>query len=590
MLTDKQMDAALGVFQARMQAVTDEYFRRMGEHIRDIGQLAPSDVHRLQQLRRLNRNLADVERQLARAAGMTVKNLETVLTAAAETDDRVTRKILGVKDIDVSLANNAPLRRALRAQYAEAAGRLSNLSNTTVAAQAYRRAVDSAVTAVQSGAEDYESAIRRQLRQAGAMGLRVRDNGTTAVEYESGHTRRVDTAVRMNVLDAMRRMNQRAMEEVGREFGADGVEIDAHMLCAEDHLPYQGLQFTNDEFDEIQAGLARPFGEWNCRHTWHPIIMGVSPRAYTDEELDRFARYSTEEVEIDGRVKTRYEWSQEMRRMETAIREKKDTATLAAAAGDEKLRRECQTSINAMVKGYERLSDMTGLGPDFRRTYVAGFKDAKDQEKTVARNILDSDGNVIFSHNETPEIQNAQSFESIAEYFHYEDKMGHLRPVLNDNMATADLLIVKEIAEGVKWARDVYGLSDSMPRTIKFGDLDKNTVGEYNLHTREITISHDISMDQAFLTAVHEMTHFADDLKGCVSDNLLKRALSNLGVEYGSDEAISLQYGSTHSFEERIYKDPMEILAYSVDYEFLGRTGKLGREMLKMWWEEWHGK
>ena len=384
MLTDKQMDAALGVFQARMQAVTDEYFRRMGEHIRDIGQLAPSDVHRLQQMRRLNRNLADVERQLARAAGMTVKDLETVLTAAAETDDRVTRKILGVKDIDVSLANNAPLRRALRAQYAETAGRLSNLSNTTVAAQAYRRAVDSAVTAVQSGAEDYESAIRRQLRQAGAMGLRVRDDGTTAVEYESGHTRRVDTAVRMNVLDAMRRMNQRAMEEVGREFGADGVEIDAHMLCAEDHLPYQGLQFTNDEFDEIQAGLVRPFGEWNCRHTWHPIIMGVSPRAYTEEELDRFARYSTEEVEIDGRVKTRYEWSQEMRRMETAIREKKDTATLAAAAGDEQLRRECQGSVNAMVKGYERLSDMTGLGPDFRRTYVAGFKDvAASSEQAI---------------------------------------------------------------------------------------------------------------------------------------------------------------------------------------------------------------
>ena len=81
---------------------------------------------------------------------------------------------------------------------------------------------------------------------AGAMGLRVRDTGTRAVQYESGHTRRVDTAVRMNVLDAMRRMNQRAMEEVGREFGADGVEIDAHMLCAEDHLPYQGQQFSNE--------------------------------------------------------------------------------------------------------------------------------------------------------------------------------------------------------------------------------------------------------------------------------------------------------------------------------------------------------
>ena len=187
------------------------------------------------------------------------------------------------------------------------------------------------------------------------------------------HTRRVDTAVRMNVLDAMRRMNQRVMEEVGKQFGADGVEIDAHMLCAEDHLPYQGLQFTNEEFEDIQGSLPRPFGEWNCRHTWAPIIMGLSPRAYTDDDLARFERYSTEPVTIDGTTKTRYEWSQAMRRMETAIREKKDTATLAAAAGDDALRRQCQGSISAMVKEYERLSDRTGLGPDFRRTYVAGF-------------------------------------------------------------------------------------------------------------------------------------------------------------------------------------------------------------------------
>ena len=183
-------------------------------------------------------------------------------------------------------------------------------------------------------------------------------------------------------MDATRRMNQRVMAEVGEQFGANGVEIDAHMLCAEDHLPYQGQQFTNEEFEQIQDSLDRPFGEWNCRHTWAPIIGGVSPRAYTDEDVERFARFSTEEIEIDGTTKTRYEWSQAMRRMETAIREKKDTATLAEAAGDQVLRRDCQSSINAMVKEYERISDRTGMGPDFRRTYVGGFKDVKVETDT----------------------------------------------------------------------------------------------------------------------------------------------------------------------------------------------------------------
>ena len=59
------------------------------------------------------------------------------------------------------------------------------------------------------------------------MGLRVRENGTSAVRYASDHTRRVDTAIRMNVLDAMRRMNQRVMAEVGEQFGACGAVLDS---------------------------------------------------------------------------------------------------------------------------------------------------------------------------------------------------------------------------------------------------------------------------------------------------------------------------------------------------------------------------
>jgi len=386
MLTEKQMDAALAIFQARMEEISEIYFEKMGKHIRQIGQLAPSDVHRLQQLRRLNRNLADIEKRLAKAADLNIRDLETVLREAAKADERVVKKITGVSDAEVRLENNVPLQRALRAQLLETGGRMANLSNTTVVESAYRNAVDAAVTAAQSGAEDYESAIRRTLARAGEMGLRVRENGTKAVTYASGRSLRVDTAVRMNVLDAMRRMNQRAMEEVGRQFGADGVEIDAHMLCAEDHLPYQGGQYSNEEFEQIQDSLDRPFGEWNCRHTWSPIILGVSPPAYPEEELERFRKYSTEEVTIDGQTRTRYEWSQVMRRMETAIREKKDTATLARAAGDDQLRRQCQGSVNAMMQEYERLSDRTGLGPDFRRTYVAGFRDVKNTGDVGAPN------------------------------------------------------------------------------------------------------------------------------------------------------------------------------------------------------------
>ena len=378
-LSRGKMDEILSAFDKRMQAINDEYLRKMGEHIADIGTLWPSDVHKLQQMRRMKLNLADIERRIAKAAGISVKELEGVFARVAREDVRMASRVLGKS---ASLVDDKAVQRILRAQLRETAGRLENLSNTTVVSDAYRRAVDAGVSAVQSGEEDYGSAIRRSLRQAGEMGLRVRDDGAKVVDYESGYSRRLDTAVRMNILDGVRHLNQSIMEDVGRQFGADGVEIDAHMLCAEDHLPYQGQQFSNADFEEIQASLPRPFGEWNCRHSWHPILLGISERTYTDDQLREMRDYSTEEIEIDGRTKTRYEWSQEMRRCETAIRQQKDVAILAEAAGDKALQRQCQTNILALNDRYKNLADKAGLDTEFRRTHVQGFRDISEKKLT----------------------------------------------------------------------------------------------------------------------------------------------------------------------------------------------------------------
>ena len=110
---------------------------------------------------------------------------------------------------------------------------------------------------------------------------------------------------------------------------------------------------------------------------WHPIILGISPRTYTDDQLQQMREFSTEPVEIDGRTKTRYQWSQEMRRCETAIRQQKDTATLARYSGDETLRQRCQGTILQLNRHYEELANQAGLKPEFQRTYVAGFSDTK---------------------------------------------------------------------------------------------------------------------------------------------------------------------------------------------------------------------
>lgn len=375
-LSEAQLQRLLRAFDTRMERLNNQYLRAMGEHIKEIGEMWPSDVHRLQQIRRMNRNLARLERQIAKEAEASVKDIERIFKRCAESDIRMAQRILGTPDIG-RVRDNPYLWRILEAQSRETAGTMRNLSNTTVVSSYYRAAVDEAVTAVQSGVEDYNTAIRRVIREAGQNGLRITDDGVTKVDYESGYSRRLDSAARMNVLDGVRHLNQNIMNALGEQFGANGIEIDAHMLCAEDHLPYQGLQFTLAEFEEIQMSLRRPFGEWNCRHSWHPILIGISPRNYSDEQLEMMKTYSRELITIDGKEKTRYEWSQEMRRIETAIRRQKDTANLARATGDTKLRERCQGTVIRLNQYYDQVSHESGLNPEYRRTFVAGFKDVK---------------------------------------------------------------------------------------------------------------------------------------------------------------------------------------------------------------------
>ena len=377
MLSERQLEALLDVFRKRMQGVTEDYLTRMGEHLRDIGQLTPSDVNRIVELKRLNANMEQIKREIAKAARMSVDDIEKLFKAVAESDLRFANTVYA-SDHEPTVKANKAIERILKAQSKITKQELANLSQTTLLSDGYREAIDVAVQTVQGGVTDYGAAIRRAMKSAASEGLRVR-------YPNSGLTRRLDSAVRMNVLDGVRAVNQDIMRQVGKEFKADGIELSAHNLCAEDHLPYQGTQMSIKDFERLQNRLDRPFGMWNCHHSWHYIILGVSKPAYSPEELDEFKRNSREEITIDGVTKTRYEWTQEQRKIETAIRYQKDIAVAAKASGDMVARRECQYIINNLWKRYDKVTEAAKLREKPERTRVEGFSAVKavDQLKNV---------------------------------------------------------------------------------------------------------------------------------------------------------------------------------------------------------------
>lgn len=350
----------------------------------DIGSLKASDIHRLTEMKRVGLNAKRIKREIAKAANMSVADLDRVFRAVAESDARFAEQWFAA-DYAPAVKGlpklSKPIERLLKAQLRITAQAFKNLSQTTIETQRYRKAVDEAISAVQSGVTDYNSAIRRAMKTAAQDGLRVK-------YPNSGMTRRLDSAIRQNVLDGVRAINNDVLRQLGNEYGADGIEISAHALCATDHLPYQGLQFSNRDFEELQNSLGRPFGAWNCKHTMFPIILGVSAPAHDADELRMYRENSAAEIEIDGRTMSRYEWSQEQRRIETAVRAQKDIAIAAKASGDDVARREAQSKINALQDHYEKVSNAAGLDMQRDRMRVAGFRRVKtvDQLKNPAQN------------------------------------------------------------------------------------------------------------------------------------------------------------------------------------------------------------
>ena len=358
-MTDDQLERLIRIFQKRMQAVVDEYLVRMGQQVREIGEIIPSAQTRLIQLRKLEANLKYIQREIAYAADASIEEIARIFEAIAEDNARFAAAYFGGE------ISRETLMQSVRAQMMVTGGEMANLSRTTVVSEMYKKLIDMGVQAAQAGVEDYKSAMRRTLREAAEEGLKVRrpgvDEVSPRVRYASGRTMRLDSAVRMNVLDGIRALNQAQLDMIGNEFGADGVEISAHPMCAEDHLPYQGMQYSNAEFAELQDALSRPIGMWNCRHVAHPVILGVSAPTYSREQLEDFKRGSSEKINIDGEEKSRYEWTQQQRRVETAVRYQQDTVTLAKAAGDDVLVRDARRKIKELNAYYEKISAAAGI-------------------------------------------------------------------------------------------------------------------------------------------------------------------------------------------------------------------------------------
>lgn len=367
-----------------MQALNAYVVNRLCERIGKIGKVSPSDAHRLKSaIEYAGADLQAIQKELARTMGMNEKDLEAMFEDVAAENVDFANTYYKAREMQAvgSYTENAALRSFVEAAKATAADGVTNISNTTMIGfksgkhiiplrEYYIHAIDRAITFAQTGTVDYYTAMRSTIKEMARSGLR-------RVTFDSGYSRRLDSQARMNLLEGVRRLNSQMMEQTGREFGADGVEISAHALCAPDHQHIQGRQYSLAEFERINSRLKRPIGTLNCRHFTTPIILGVSKPVYSRSELAEINRRSNQKITYQTtdrkgnavtKTMSRYDASQRQRRLETAIRYAKDERDACVAAGDKLGATQARKKSAALTAEYKRFSEQAGLTVRLERT------------------------------------------------------------------------------------------------------------------------------------------------------------------------------------------------------------------------------
>ena len=373
-------------FYTRFEALNSEILQEFGKTISKFEGLTPSEAHILAQQMKNGREIDKIMEDLEKASQLSRKDLEELLEIAAEENIEFANVYYEAKGMDkISYKNSKQFQDIVKSVEKTTQGVFANLSSTTAIKllkdngegylkgirEAYEDVIDRCVLAVATGQTNYQKAMYDTIKQLSSSGVKK-------VYYENEgkkpYARRLDSSVRQNILEGVRQVNIGVQEQVGKEFGADGVEVSHHVNCAPDHIHIDGQQFSKKQFERINNNLTRPVASMNCRHFVFSIILGVSSPLYTKKKLEEDRKNNEKGFEYEGKHYTLYEGEQLQRKIELAVRQQKDLQIIAKASNDKDTISKAQSNITQLTQKYKELSKISGLPTKMDRMRVVGYK------------------------------------------------------------------------------------------------------------------------------------------------------------------------------------------------------------------------
>ena len=324
-------------------------------------QLNEVTVQDIRALRSHGIDLKEIEKAIRKTSGISETKLNELLDDVVKRNQKYYTEVIDLARVtQPDVLVNATTIDAIRRQTQDvfrnitaSMGFLVDAERTMLSpAKAYQWALDNAALQVQSGAINYNQAIKTAVKELAYSGLKV-------VDYESGHRDHVDVAVRRAVMAGVSQICAKYTEQSAEYLDTPYFEVSAHVGARDkpgpspwsSHKEWQGRVYSvraGDIYPSIYdiCGLGAVDGleGANCRHRRFPWIEGVSERTYTDEQLKHID--DGHGCTFDGKDYTAYEATQMQRRIERTVRKLKREKAAYKAAG----LHEDETAVNIRLR------------------------------------------------------------------------------------------------------------------------------------------------------------------------------------------------------------------------------------------------
>lgn len=383
--TPELLDALPEELAKLYRGLEDTLLDEICSRLKAADQLNEVTVQDIRALRSHGIDLKEIEKAIRQTSGISEQKLNKLLDDVVERNQKYYTEIIDLAHVTqpetlVDAATVDTIRRQTLDTFRNltaSMGFLVDAGRTMLPpAKSYQWALDNAVMQVQSGAINYNQAIKTAVKQLADSGLKV-------VDYESGHRDQIDVAARRAVMTGVNQICAKYTEQSAQYLETPYFEVSAHAGARDkpgpspwsSHKDWQGKVYSiragdiyPSIYDVCGLGAVDGLEGANCRHRRNVWVEGVSERTYTDEQLAHID--DDLGCDFDGKKYTAYEATQMQRRVEREARKLKREKAAYKAAG----LHEDETAVNIRLRRlnakYKAFSVAAGLPEQRERMKV----------------------------------------------------------------------------------------------------------------------------------------------------------------------------------------------------------------------------